>query len=47
MNFVKNELAFTNDDDLQQFLSQYALIYMENQSIDCKASQAAVIKHNH
>jgi len=40
-NFIEKQFHFKNDDELNQFLAQYSLTYLEDNSIDCKNSIAA------
>lgn len=39
LNYVKNELAFEDADEMLQFLNQFAIVYLDPQTIDCKNSQ--------
>lgn len=43
-SFVKTQFEFDSDEELDQFLSQFELVYAaeDRSQIDCKASQASV-----
>ncbi|RWS16205.1 leukocyte receptor cluster member 8-like isoform X2 [Dinothrombium tinctorium] len=38
LSFVKSQLAFTENEDIQQFLSQFSITYVDDNTIDCKQS---------
>ncbi|RWS27727.1 leukocyte receptor cluster member 8-like isoform X2 [Leptotrombidium deliense] len=38
LQFLKDELAFANNDEFQQFLSQFSITYANSEAIDCKLS---------